>query len=117
MSRAQHLRRLDGYGEIATELEVLALDEACQLDPELLDQRLTTAEQKMIKLAYSRQTETDVLQVRREVKMQLDPHRKKMSTNQLQALERQFFGRRLLERTGLPRLSLFYASDTLEYAA
>jgi len=39
---------------------------------------------------------------------QLRPYRGKMTADQLSMLEKQYLERVLLERAGLPRLSLFY---------
>jgi hypothetical protein len=39
---------------------------------------------------------------------QLRPYRGKMTADQLSMLEKQYLERTLLEKAGLPRLSLFY---------
>jgi hypothetical protein len=49
-----------------------------------------------------------MLQARRELDATLRPYRGKMTADQLAMLERQYFERWLLEKAGLPRLSLFY---------
>jgi hypothetical protein len=54
------------------------------------------------------QTEEDLLSARRDLDAYLRPCRSKMTADQLAMLERQFLERRLLETSGLPRLSLFY---------
>jgi len=73
-----------------------------------LERRLTVLEEKMIAAARAAQPEEDLLAARREFDLQLRPYRGKMSTEQIAMLERQFLDRRLLEASGLPRLSLFY---------
>jgi hypothetical protein len=95
--------------EIARSLRKLA-DEAEQhyADLEALEQRLTVLEEKMIAAARTRQTEDEMLASRQELDRQLRPYRGKMSAEQLSMLERQYLERNLLERGGLPRLSLFY---------
>jgi len=95
--------------EIATALERLA--EQIDLyyeDLEGLEQRLTVLEEKMIAAARACQTEEALLEARRELDRQLRPYRAKMTADQLAMLEKQYLERHLLEKAGLPRLSLFY---------
>ena len=54
------------------------------------------------------QFELAVPQQRRRLDAQLKPYRSKMTAAQLSMLERQYLDRELLERSRLPRLSLFY---------
>ena len=75
---------------------------------EALEQRLTVLEERMIALARSRQTEEEMLQARQTLDRQLRPYRGKMTADQLTMLEKQYLERHLLEKSGLPRLSLFY---------
>lgn len=97
---------LAGYEEIAQALgELLARPDA---DLEELDQRLTVLEQKMIAIARAGESDEEAFHSRRELDVQLQPYRRKMSGPQLAMLERQFLERRLLQQKGLPRLSLFY---------
>ena len=103
------VRRAKGFEEIADSLKRLA-DEAERhyADLEGLEQRLTVLEEKMIALARARQSEEEMLDSRRELERQLRPYRGKMTADQLAMLENQYLDRRLLEKAGLPRLSLFY---------
>jgi hypothetical protein len=95
--------------EIAESLRKLAADvEQHYTDLEGLEQRLTVLEEKMIALARAGQTEEQLLESRRELDRQLRPYRGKMTADQLSMLEKQYLERHLLERTKLPRLSLFY---------
>lgn len=101
--------RQAGYEEIAASVDRLAAEaEAALADPEALEQRLTVLEEKLIALARSRQTDEQALEGRRELDAQLRPYRGKMDAPQLAMLEKQYLERNLLERAGLPRLSLFY---------
>lgn len=97
---------IEGYSEIATALARLT-DEA-HTDLEALEQRLTVLEEKMIAIARTHQSEEDLLAARREMDRQLRPYRGKMTADQLSMLEKQYLERALLEKAGLPRLSLFY---------
>jgi hypothetical protein len=62
----------------------------------------------MIAIARTRQSEEDLLATRREMDRQLRPYRGKMTADQLSMLEKQYLERALLEKAGLPRLSLFH---------
>jgi hypothetical protein len=98
-----------GLEEIAAALARLAQEAPEHYgDLEQLEQRLTGLEEKMIATARAVQTEEELFQSRRELDLQLKPYRGKMSAPQLSMLEKQFLDRRLLERSQLPRLSLFY---------
>jgi len=98
-----------GYEETAASLGRLAVEaEQHYTDLEGLEQRLTVLEEKMMAAARSRQTEEELLEARRELDRQLRPYRGKMTADQLAMLERQYLERILLEKAGLPRLSLFY---------
>lgn len=97
------------YGEIAVSLERLAAEvEQHYNDLEALEQRLTVLEEKMIAAARTRRTDEQLLEARRELERQLRPYRGKMTADQLAMLEKQYLERNLLEKSGLPRLSLFY---------
>ena len=88
-------------------LEALPLD-ALYGDLEQLEQRLTAIEEKMIGRLRSDASDEALFEARRALDRELQPYRGKMSAEQLSMLEKQFLERKLLENTGLPRLSLFY---------
>ena len=97
------------YGEMAASLRKLAAEvEQHYSDLEALEQRLTVLEEKMLASARTRQTEEELLESRRTLDSQLRPYRGKMTAEQLTMLEKQYHERHLLEKAGLPRLSLFY---------
>ena len=107
VSNAAALRA--GYEEIAASLGKLAAEaEKHYADLEGLEQRLTVLEEKMIAAARAQQSEEQALECRRELDRQLRPYRGKMTADQLVMLEKQYLERSLLEKAGLPRLSLFY---------
>jgi hypothetical protein len=98
-----------GYEETAAALSRLAAEVARHYsDLEVLEQRLTALEEKMIATARTRQSEEEMFQSRAELDRQLRPYRGKMTVDQLAMLEKQYLERHLLEKAGLPRLSLFY---------
>jgi hypothetical protein len=97
------------HREIAQALERLAGEmEKHYEDLEGLEQRLTVLEEKLIAELRARQSEEQLLEARRELDGQLRPYRGKMTADQLAMLEKQYLERNLLEKSGLPRLSLFY---------
>ena len=98
-----------GCEESAAALRRLAEEaEIHYADLESLEQRLTVLEEKLIAAARMRQTDEEMLEARRDLERELRPYRSKMTADQLAMLERQYLDRRLLEKSGLPRLSLFY---------
>jgi hypothetical protein len=97
------------YAETAAALRHLAAEaEQHYADLESLERRLTVLEEKMLAVARVAQTEESLLAVRSDLDRQLRPYRGKMTADQLALLEKQFLERSLLEKGGLPRLSLFY---------
>ncbi|SPF38776.1 conserved hypothetical protein [Candidatus Sulfopaludibacter sp. SbA4] len=97
------------YGETAASLRKLAAEaEQHYSDLEGLEQRLTVLEEKMLAQARTRQSEEEMLESRRALDSQLRPYRGKMTAEQLSMLEKQYHERHLLEKAGVPRLSLFY---------
>jgi hypothetical protein len=98
------------FEETARHLDDLAplLDSPRPLDLEDLERRLTVLEEKLA-AAVSVDADAELqLEIRREMDRSLAPYRRKMSAEQLMQLERQYLQKRLFERFGLPRLSLFY---------
>jgi hypothetical protein len=106
---ASNVRQQPGFEEIAEALDRIASESAGHFnDLEQLEQRLTGLEDKMIAIARSRQSEEDLFSARRQLDLELRAYRSKMTAEQLTMLEKQYLERRMLEATGLPRLSLFY---------
>jgi DNA repair exonuclease SbcCD ATPase subunit len=106
---AAELRRRDWLQDIAASLEKLAAEaEANYSDLERLEQHLTVLEDRMAAIARTKQREEDLLRARRDLDATLRPYRSKMTGEQLAMLERQYLERALLDKAGLPRLSLFY---------
>ena len=103
------IRKQPGFEEIAGSVERLAAEaESMYRDLEDLERRLTSLEDKMVAIARARQTDDQLLAARTDLDRELRPYRGKMTAEQLAMLEKQYLERRLLESTGLPRLSLFY---------
>jgi flagellar motility protein MotE (MotC chaperone) len=101
--------RHEAFTTIADSLDRLNAEaEQHYADLEQLEQRLTALEEKMSAIAKLTQSEDELFEARRRLDSTLRPYRGKMTADQLAMLEKQFLERELLERSGLPRLSLFY---------
>lgn len=99
--------RKAGHEDIAVSLEGLDLD-ALFGDLEQLEQRLTAIEEKMIARLRAAASDETLFEARRSFDQDMKAYRSKMSADQLAMLEKQFLERKLLQTSGLPRLSLFY---------
>jgi hypothetical protein len=99
--------RKAGHDDLAASMEAIDLA-ALYSDLEQLEQRLTAIEEKLIARLRASVSEEALFEARRALDRELKPYRGKMTAEQLAMLERQFLDRRLLESSGLPRLSLFY---------
>jgi hypothetical protein len=90
--------------EMAAELE------AAKTLPRLedLERRLTVAEEKLFAVTLAATPDEQVVAVRAEADRELAPYRRKMQAAQIDLLQKQYLQKRLLEKYGLPRLSLFY---------
>ncbi|HXZ28885.1 MAG TPA: hypothetical protein VEG08_12905 [Terriglobales bacterium] len=75
---------------------------------EEVERRLTVMEEKLFAALVASTPDEELLAVRREADRDLAPYRRKMSAAQIEQLHKQYVHKRLLERYGLPRLSLFY---------
>src|SRR5262249_30639558 len=73
-----------------------------------LERRLTVIEEKLFAALLAATSNDDLLAVRTEADRDIAPYRRHMSGAQIEQLQRQYVRKRLLERHGIPRLSLFY---------
>jgi len=78
---------------------------------EELERRLTVMEEKLFSAMMTGTPETDLVAMREESSHALAAYRSRMQTAQIRQVEQQFLHKRLLEKYGLPRLSLFYMSQ------
>ncbi len=84
------------------------LDSPARLDLEDLERRVTVLERKLTAGLTAGASEEMLLGIQREMDRALAPYRRKMTTEQLAQLERQYTQKRLFEQHDIPRLSLFY---------
>ena len=80
-------------------------------DLEELERRLTVMEEKLFSVLTATSEDADLVAMREESARELAPYRGRMQTAQIRQVEQQFLHKRLLEKYGLPRLSLFYMSQ------
>ena len=73
-----------------------------------LERRLTVLEEKLFAVLMAVTPDEDLVNVRAEADRDLAPYRRNMSAAQVEQLHKQYVHKRLLERCGVPRLSLFY---------
>lgn len=73
-----------------------------------LERHLTVLEEKLFAALLAVTSDEDIVAVRARADRELSPYRGKMAAPQIEQLQRQYLHKRLLEKYGLPRLSLFY---------
>lgn len=73
-----------------------------------LERHLTVLEEKLFAALLAATPDEQILAVRTEADRDLALFRRKMPSAQIDQLQRQYVHKRLLEKYGLPRLSLFY---------
>jgi hypothetical protein len=75
---------------------------------EELERHLTVLEEKLFAVLLASTPDEEIVAVRAQADRDLSPYRQKMSGVQIEQLQKQYVHKRLLEKYGLPRLSLFY---------
>jgi len=73
-----------------------------------LERRLTVLEEKVFAVLLAVVPDDQVVNIRTQADRELVPYRSKMPASQVEQLQKQFVHKKLLEKYGLPRLSLFY---------
>jgi hypothetical protein len=95
---ARTLRQLSE--ELKTKAELPRLED--------LERRLTVLEEKLFAALLASTPDEEIVFVRAQADKELAPYRRKMPAAQIDQLQKQYLHKRLLEKYGLPRLSLFY---------
>lgn len=110
-ANAAKLELVPGCTEQAASLRSLAAGaESHMADLESLEQRLTAVEEKVCAVVRATMPDDELLRYRQELESTLRQYRSKMSAAQIAMLERQYLDKRVMEASGVPRLSLFYMS-------
>jgi hypothetical protein len=97
--------------ESATTLRKLAEETETKKAPsrlEDLERHLTVLEEKLFAALLAATPDEEIVTVRAQADHELAPYRRKMAAAQIEQLQKQYVHKRLLEKYGLPRLSLFY---------
>jgi predicted nuclease with TOPRIM domain len=100
---AELAKRLD---EVATEVR------AAKPNLEELEASLSALEEKLFAHLIAQIPEPELLILRKQAASELAPYRSRMQAMQIRQVEQQFLHKRLLEKFSLPRLSLFYMSQS-----
>jgi hypothetical protein len=73
-----------------------------------LERRLTVLEEKLFAVLMAAMENEDLVEIRAQADRDIAPYRRNMTAAQVEQLHKQYVRKRLLERSGIPRLSLFY---------
>jgi hypothetical protein len=98
-------------GKSATTLRNLAQETESKKSAsrlEDLERHLTVLEEKLFAALLAATPDEEIVNVRAQADHELAPYRRKMAAAQIEQLQKQYVHKRLLEKYGLPRLSLFY---------
>ncbi|MGA2415283.1 MAG: hypothetical protein ABSF59_12585 [Candidatus Sulfotelmatobacter sp.] len=98
-------------GQSVDTLRRLAVEIESQRSPvklEDLERHLTVLEEKLFGALLTAIPDEEIVAVRAQADRELVPYRSKMAAAQIAQLQKQYLQKRLLEKYGLPRLSLFY---------
>ena len=94
--------------ETARSLRDLAAGLSAAPRLEDLERRLTVMEEKLFAVLLAGTPDEELVALRAQAEREIAPYRSKMPGAQIQQLHKQYVHKMLLERHGLPRLSLFY---------
>jgi hypothetical protein len=73
-----------------------------------LERRLTVLEEKLFGALMASTPDEELVAIRAQADHELAPYRRNMAAAQIGQLQKQYIHKKLLEKNGLPRLSLFY---------
>ena len=94
--------------ETARSLRELASGLSSAQKLEELERRLTVMEEKLFAVLLAGTPDEQLVALRTQADREIAPYRSKMPGAQIEQLHKQYVHKMLLERHGLPRLSLFY---------
>jgi hypothetical protein len=99
----------ESAAEIADRMAALAAGTRAQaLNLEELERTLAVLEEKLLTAVMAMASEEELTSLREQSAQEIAPYRRRMQALQIRQIEQQFLHKRLLEKRGLPRLSLFY---------
>jgi hypothetical protein len=85
---------------------------AGRLHLEELERTLTALEEKLLAMLLATAPEAELVQLRAQASREIAPYRSRMQALQIRQIEQQLLNKRLIERYQIPRLSLFYMSQS-----
>ena len=96
--------------ETSSNLRVLADDLTSKPKSRLedLERKLTVMEEKLFAVLLAATPDEQIVTVRTEADRELAPYKRKMIAAQIEQLHKQYIHKKLFEKYGIPRLSLFY---------
>ncbi|TCK71784.1 hypothetical protein [Acidipila rosea] len=92
--------------------ELAASARAASPNLEELDRTLTVLEEKLLTTLLATAAEAEMVELKEIAARELAPYRSRMQAAQIRQVEQQFLHKRMMEKRGLPRLSLFYMSQS-----
>lgn len=100
-------------GETAARLTDLAAEVRTTL-PRLedLDRTLLVMDEKLFAAVLAAESEQALVQLKEQAARELAPYRSRMQALQIRQIEQQFLHKKIIEKYKLPRLSLFYMSQS-----
>lgn len=110
-SLASRIRALaERFGELGSRIESVAgaVSGLDATDLRAGENALNALEEKLVAILSVAAPEETLVEVRGDVGRELQPFRSRMTAPQIAMLEQQLWKRKLMERFGVPRLSLFY---------
>jgi hypothetical protein len=81
-----------------------------QINLDDLERHLTVLEERILTSLSATASDDLLVEIKRDLDVQLAPYRRKMTAEQVSTLERRYIQKRLFDAHHLPRLSLFYLS-------
>ena len=96
--------------EVITSIDsiVLEVTNACSVDYEELEFRLSSLEDRIVATIFSLMSEKAVLEIKKEIFREIDLHKRALNPEYIAVLEKKMRYKRILESFRVPRLSLFY---------
>jgi len=111
-AQVEHAKLPEGARLLASEtarsLRDLASGSSAAQKLENLERRLTVMEEKLFAVLLAGTPDEDLVDLRAKADREIARYRSKMPGTQIEQLHKQYVQKVLLERHGLPRLSLFY---------
>lgn len=96
--------------EVITSIDsiVLEMTNACSVDYEGLELRLSSLEDRIVATIFSLMSEKTVLEMKKEIFQEINLHKRALNPEYIALLEKKMRYKRILESFCIPRLSLFY---------